>query len=357
MTKIIYCAITSHGFGHIVRSCAVLDQIKKLDPSITLIVATTAPRWLLDSYLSGDFIQRNRSFDIGVIQSDSLQMDKLATLKKLQEIRKKQDQIIRSEVEYLTTNKVDLILADVPPLVANMAKKADIPCFMMSNFGWDFIYHSWGGDFTEIAEWMSQSYQLATRTFQLPLSEAMTSFNNKEKVGLTGGNLRFTEKELRKTLSITVDQEKLILLSFGGLGLQKIPYETVNQFPDYQFLTFDKLAPNLPNLIKIEDIRYRPVDFLPWCGRVVSKPGYSTFAEVLRYDIPLVTLTRDDFAEAELLLTGLQDYGHHQILSPDPFFKGNWDFLREKPTPPRSPHSLSKNGTESIAHAVLSSLS
>jgi hypothetical protein len=78
-----------------------------------------------------------------------------------------------------------------------------------------------------------------------------------------------------------------VLLTFGGLGLQQIPYENLTHFPDWQFITFDSSAPDLPNLVKITDHKYRPVDFMPICGRVVSKPGFSTFAEAVKLGVPI----------------------------------------------------------------------
>ena len=80
----LYIAVTSHGFGHAVRVASVAAQIQKLCPDLVLVFATTAPQWLLKSYLMGDFIYRPQVFDVGVIQTDSIKMDKRATLKKMQ---------------------------------------------------------------------------------------------------------------------------------------------------------------------------------------------------------------------------------------------------------------------------------
>jgi len=134
---------------------------------------------------------------------------------------------------------------------------------------------------------------------------------------------------------------------------QSIPYQNLANFPDWQFISFDRHAPDLPNLIKISDSFSRPVDFMPICGRIISKPGYSTFAEALRLETPLVSLTREGFAESPILLEGLQDYGTHQIISSEAFFEQSWDFLREDPLPPRLSQRLDKNGAEAIAQAVV----
>jgi hypothetical protein len=349
----LYIAITSHGFGHAVRASSVAATIQQLCPDILLILVTTAPRWLLESYIPGDFIHRPRAFDVGVIQSDSINMDKEATLEKLRQIRSAERSIIAGEVDFIRTNRVGLVLADIPPLAANIAKTAGIPCWMMSNFGWDFIYRDWGGEFTEMADWIGESYGICDRLFRLPLHEAMSAFPTITDVGLTGGSPHYRLDELRETFSLNAPAEKTVLLTFGGLGLQQIPYNALSEFPDWKFITFDQQAPDLPNLIKVAGHYYRPVDFMPICGRVVSKPGYSTFAEALRLSVPIVSLMREGFAESVLLLEGIQDYADHQILTQSEFFQGNWEFLRESLKPPRQSQLLDKDGTVAIAQAVV----
>lgn len=341
------------------------------------MMVTTAPRWLLESYIDGDFIQRQRAFDVGVIQSDSLTMDKEATLAKLKEIRAKENSIIASEVNFIRQNKVDLVLADIPPLAARIAKYAGIPCWMLSNFGWDFIYEPWGGEFVEIADWIAGCFGECDRLFRLPLHEPMSAFPNIIDVGLTGGTPRYDEAELKEYFGITTPPEKTVLLTFGGLGLDKLPYQNLERFPDWQFITFDANAPELPNLINIKNLptkitgnsppedpsvksvtksaanRIRPVDLMPICRQVISKPGYSTFAEALRLETPIVSVSREGFAEAAILLQGIEDYSQHQIITPGEFFEGDWEFLRQPLAPPRKSEKLDKKGSEAIARYVV----
>ena len=349
----LYLAITNHGFGHAARTASIAATIQKLCPEILLILVTTAPRWLLESYIQGDFIYRPRAFDVGVVQADSLIMDKTATLEKLQQIRTRQRSLIAGEVNFIRQNRVGLILADIPPLAAAIASSADIPCWMSSNFGWDFIYRAWGDEFIETADWIADCFSQCDRLFRQPFHEPMSAFPVITDVGLTGGRPRYQVSELRAIWDVTTPVEQTVLLTFGGLGLQKIPYSNLAFYPDWQFITFDNSAPPLPNLLKISDHKYRPVDFMPLCGRLISKPGYSTFAEAVRVGVPIVSLTREDFAESALLIEGITNHAHHQILSPDEFLQGNWEFLTQLPQPPRQFQSLATDGNEAIAHAVV----
>ncbi len=357
----LYIAITNHGFGHAVRVSSVAAKIQELNPEILLIIATTAPRWLLESYITGDFILRPRAFDVGVVQSDSLTMDLDSTLEKLQEIREKQNSLIASEVNFIKQNRVGLVLADIPPVMTKIARAAGVPCWMMSNFGWDFIYRDWGGEFDEIVDWIGECFGKCDRLFRLPLHEKMPFFPNIEDVGLTGGNPRYSEDQIREVFRIETPPEKTVLLTFGGLGLEDIPYHNLDKFSDRQFITFDRAAPDLPNLVRVKSQEFaksfpilpRPVDVMPVCGRLISKPGYSTFSEALRLKIPVVSIMREGFAEAEILLEGIQNYGSHQIVTAGEFFEGDWEFLLKSMTPPRLSDKLAINGTEAIAQAVV----
>lgn len=353
MQPILYVAITNHGFGHATRTASLVADIKALCPDMAVIMVTTAPRWLLESYLGDDFIHRPRGFDVGVLQQDSLTMDKIATLDKLKFIQSHQNSIIASEVSFIQQNRVGLVLADIPPLATAIAHTAGIPCWMASNFGWDLIYRPWGGEFEAVSDWIVDQFSQCDRLFRLPFHEPMSAFPIQTDVGLTGGSPRYSADDLRSKFALDTSIEKTVLLTFGGLGLAEIPYGNLAQFPDWQFITFDRNAPDLPNLLKIEDRLLRPVDLMPLCSRIVCKPGYGTYAEACRLGLPVITLTRDDFAEAHYLLEGIQDYAVHQILSPADFFEGDWQFLMRDFQPPRTGRSLPTDGNTAIAQAVV----
>ncbi len=353
----LYCAITGHGFGHAVRTACIAQQVQELCPEVLVIMATRSPRWLLECYLEKPFIHRPVAFDVGVIQADSLQMDEGATLGALQKIYAQENKLVATESNYLRNNRVDLVLADIPALAVAIAHRADIPCWMSSNFGWNFIYRDWGEEFGEVIEKIERDYRQCDLLFQLPLSEPMEVFPHKISAGLLGGNPRYSEQELRETFGIKTAKEKTILLTFGGLGLQAIPYEVLSKFREHHFISFDSQAPKLDNLTIITDQTYRPVDLMPICGRVFSKPGFSTFAEALKMEVPIISLTRDGFAEAEILLEGLQNYGEHQIVPHQQFFEGNWDFLWESPHKPRLTQKLDKHGDRQIAEKIVAQIS
>jgi hypothetical protein len=354
---IVYVAITGHGFGHATRTTAVLNEIRQRCPDAVFLVTSTAPHWLLDRQIDGPFIHRPRSLDVGVVQSDSLQMDRAATLEKLNDLQRRSASIIASEVQFLRQNRVTLVLADSPFLAVPIAHAADVPCWMASNFGWDFIYRDWGDDFEAIADWIADYHAQCDVLFRLPFHEPMSAFPNVVDVGLTGSQPRQDLEQLRSQWGIVQPPERTVLMTFGGLGVNNIPYDAVQQFPDWQFITFSSSAPSLQNLIVVKDLTLRPVDFMPLCDRILSKPGYGTFSEACQLKKTVCTLPRDGFAEVPLLLAGIQNYAYHQIIDSVQFFAGEWQFLSASATPPRVSHSLDTGGNVAIATAIVDYLS
>jgi hypothetical protein len=350
---ILYVAITNHGFGHATRTASLVATVKRLYPDVVPMFVTKAPRWLLESYLPEPFIHRPRGLDIGVIQGDSLTMDKVATLEKLRQIRQDAHRLIAAEVNFIRQNRCALVLADIPPLATAIARQAGVPCWMVSNFGWDFIYRAWGGEFEDMADWIADLFGQCDRLFRLPFHESMTAFPTVTDVGLIGGSPADDADQLRAEFHLTAPQERTVLLTFGGLGIDQIPYDNLKDFPDWQFITFDRQAPDLPNLVKVGASHYRPVDFMPLCHQVVSKPGYSTFAEACRVGIPICTVTREDFAEAAILVAGIRNHAYHRIVEPAQFFSSNWDFLRQPFQPPLMAQPLDTQGNEAIAQAIV----
>ena len=350
---VLYIAITNHGFGHATRAASIAATVKTLAPEVDLVLATTAPQWLIDEYLPVEYEYRPVAFDIGVIQPDSLAMDLPATLAKLQAIQTHQQDTVAAEAAYLRQRGVNLVLADIPPLATAIAHAADLPCWMVSNFGWDFIYRAFGPEFAGVADWIGACFGQCDRLFRLPFHEPMTAFPVVEDVGLTGGTPRYEAEDLRSQWNLQIPRDHTVLLTFGGLSLQAIPYDRLTQFPDWQFLTFDLEAPTLPNLFKVPRQGYRPVDVMPLCSRIVSKPGYSTFAEACRLDVPIITITRDDFAEGPILIEGVQDHSWHRVVSPEEFFGGDWGFVREPLDPPRTQQVIAKDGNDHIARAIV----
>ncbi len=348
----LYVAMSAHGLGHLSRTLAVMQELAVWQPQVQFTFVTEAPAAVLQRYFHHPFHYRPVRLDVGVVQQDSLVQDVAATRLALEALARHTERRVAQEVAYIQETGVDLIFADIPAMAGLIAHQAGVPCVMASNFGWDFIYRHWGEDFGELADQYAVGYRYCQRLFRLPFCEAMSAFPNPVDVGLTGQKPQVPLAVLRRELAVTTPPERTVLLAFGGLGIQGVPYAGLHQFPDWCFLSFDPQAPALPNLRRCHASPFRPVDVMPLCGKVVTKPGYSTYSEAYRLGIPIYSLERRGFAEAELLLAGLQTYCWHQVISVAEFYSDPWAFLTRDPLPPQSPERLATDGNENIAAQV-----
>lgn len=352
--------ISSHGFGHAARTAYVLRTVKSIRPDVELHIRSRVPSSFFDRILDpGSYTLHPLELDGGIIQLDARRMDLSATSLHLQEIRRSLDSLIEQEYRFVMENRVGAILSDVPSAASLIAERSGIPVFFAGNFGWDFIYEALGEPFKEHARFARENYGKATATFQYPFCEPMDSFAGRMPTGLPGQDTpRWDREELLSRYN--PEQIPSVLLLFGGLGLSGIPYEKILRFdgkrgPRRLFYTFQEDAPDLPNLIPL-DRGLCASDLLPICERIVTKPGFGTFADSYRAGTPMVVLERHGFAETPILIKALRDHFYSIEISEGDFFEGDWDFVLKDPEPPLRAEPVALDGNQTIARVLLEQL-
>lgn len=320
----IYVALSGHGFGHAVRTGGILQSLKAMHPDVEMHVISTSPAGFFPASSL-----RSVSLDVGLVQSDALTIDLAATLKAHRDLRGDKELVAR-EVRYIREHGIKLVLADIPPLAARIAREADVPCLMIGNFGWDYVYRSLGEDFAEMAEEARQDYESADLVFRLPFHEEMAAFRMRIDTPLTGGKSKVDREELSDYFG-RERFERCILCAFGGLGLT-LPLEKAKEYPEILFLTFDQ-SPNLPNVKSIPP-QWRARDVLSIVDGVFTKPGYGMFSDILQAGGKTVyCLERPGFAETELLLMALRQFFRHRLVSREEMLS-DWSFLIQRPSLP-----------------------
>ena len=119
------------------------------------------------------------------------------------------------------------------------------------------------------------------------------------------------------------------MICFGGIGLD-FPSNLFSLWPDYNFLISDSdYSRNFFDFDKIENVFSIPSqnsvnDAMQHCSRIICKPGYSTFCEAIISGVGLHVVERKDFAEADILINSLEEFGNYKLLSKHSFEKGLW---------------------------------
>ena len=345
---LILACVSGHGYGHGSRTASVLTALHALEPSWRLVLSTPLPRPFLELALGPvPFEQRPCRWDVGVIQADALGADGPATLAALADLDRQLPAQLEQEAAWIRRQgQPVLVLGDVPPAAADLAGRLGAPLVWLGNFGWDAIYRPMGGALALRAEQALAAYCRGSALIRCPLALPMPWGLPTQVVGLTAGQPRHDPRALRERLGLPLPPERTVMVAFGGLGLAIEPV-LLARWPQHHFLVSDPaLAAAVPNATLIPP-DLRPLELLPLCGRVITKPGYSTFCEALSLGVGVQLVRREGFAEAPVLEADLQRHGWHRLLTRQQLEAGDWQL--DQPLLPPSGEPLPAGGGAAAA--------
>jgi hypothetical protein len=347
---LIYACVSAHGFGHGSRTASVLEALHRLEPSWTLVVSTALPDRFLDVALAGvPHLRRRCRWDVGVIQADALGGDAAATLVALEQLERQLPEQLAGERAWLSQQPGPrLVLGDVPPATADLARAVGAPLVWLASFGWDEIYGPMGAPFAGAAAEALARYRQGDLLLHCPLAMAMPWGLKEVHVGLTASSPRLAPEALRQQLRLPAERQQVVLISFGGLGLELDP-ALLERWPGFIFVGTDPALARVANGRVLPE-GLRPLDAMPCCGRVITKPGYSTFSEALSQGLGIHLVHREGFAEAVVLERALVRHAPHRLLSQAQLRSGDWQL--DQPLLPGSDQPLPANGADQAAVAL-----
>jgi hypothetical protein len=347
---LIVACISSHGFGHGSRSAAVLTALHRLRPHWRLVLSTALPpAFLATAFGPLPFVHRPCQWDVGVLQADALGSDPAATLAALEQLERQLPAQLERELAWLRAQREPvLVLGDVPPAAALLAAGLNAPLIWLASFGWDAIYEPFGAAF---APWVARSRELYRRgqlLLHCPLSMSMPWGLPEIAIGLTAGEPRLDGAALARELELHPERHRNVLISFGGLGLELDP-ALLTRWPEHRFFGHDPALAEAANG-RVLPALMRPLELMGHCGRLITKPGYSSFCEAMRYGVGIHLVHRRGFAEAPVLERDLQRHGWHRLLSQAQLRAGDWELDQPLLAPRQGP--LPVDGARQAAEAI-----
>ena len=344
---LIYVCNSAHGYGHGSRTAAVLCELARRRPEWRLVLSTTLPSDFLQLAYGPVVIEhRPCRWDVGVIQADALGSDPGATLAALAALEVSLPAQLEREARWLAEQAEPvLIMADMPPAAALLAARIQAPLVWLASFGWDAIYRPMGEAFQPWAEQAEALYRQGDRLIACPLAMAFDWTLPTARIGLTAGCPRHDPETLRRRLDLPADRQRCVLVSFGGLGLA-IAAELFGRWPQHVFIGPEPSLAGLANGRRLP-ADLRPLDLMPLCDRLITKPGYSSFCEAISQGLTIHSVHRDGFAEAAGLEAALQRSGRHRLLSQAQLRSGDWQ-LDQPPLEPSAP-GLDADGAQEAA--------
>jgi hypothetical protein len=321
--------VTSHGYGHGVRSCSIIRAIKEMYPHLTVHVVTELPTPFLSNQIGpvGSPI-RAASLDIGMVQLDSIRVDVEATLRKAEQLRFKRKELVETEVDFIRQTEVNLIVVDIPGLPLEAAALAGIPGVAVGNFGWDWIYTDFlrqNPRWQPIADMFREQYAKADLLLRLPFCEEMSAFPRIEDIPLVANPGRARRQEI-SALTGCDPNKKWILLSFTTLDWGTEALRCVEDIREYEFLTVLPLKWETSHIHPLSREQITFSDGIASADAVISKPGFGILSDCIVNNKPLIYADRVDFLEYPILEASIKKYLKNVFIPSTKLYAGD---LRE----------------------------
>ncbi|MCC7034176.1 MAG: hypothetical protein IT179_15245 [Acidobacteria bacterium] len=361
------CYISGHGFGHASRSIEFLNALARRAPHLRIVVRTLAAPWLFARTAHPRVELVPVECDTGAVQIDSLRLDEGETVKRAARFLEDMPARIAAEARALRALDTRMVVADIPPLGIAAARAAGLPGVALGNFTWDWIYAAYPGGET-LARRLGDIYAMADLALRLPLWGGFETFPRIEDLPFIARRSHRGPLEVRRAFGLPAD-ERLVLVSFGGYGVEGLDIEALSRLAGYRILitattpfrgaTLGQTGP-VGSLIPLDEPAmfargYRYEDIVRAVDVVVTKPGYGIIADCVANDTALVYTSRGHFAEYDVLVAGMPRYLRAAYIGHADVFAANWrpglDRAMALPPPPdRAP----VNGADVAADRVLS---
>ncbi|HSM26209.1 MAG TPA: glycosyltransferase family protein [Anaerolineaceae bacterium] len=319
--------ISSHGFGHAARACAIIEKLSLINNN-KIFIFTETPKWFFENSLKSDFEYFSIQTDVGLVQENPFVEDLEKTLIELDKFFPFKEEINQKIESILLNNKINLIISDISPLGVFLASRLKIDSILIENFTWDWVYTFYLENYPALKKYIDafeEIYKMAKFHFTCE-----PYCNPTARSILTAPIFREPRqpKELiLNQLSCSPD-DNLILISMGGIPIEKLEYEKYRSKSNYKFIFPVR---NVSQIQHIGSIIYLPhnhtffhPDLVNVSKLVVGKVGYSTITEVSSMKKPFMYVGRKKFPESEILETYIKSHSISDSFEFEELFSETW---------------------------------
>jgi len=325
---LMWCAISSHGLGHAAQVVPVLNELGRIIPNLHAILRTQVPAWFFKDRLTIDSTLSPAQQDIGCIQHGPLNIDVEATWNAHARFHAEWEQKVRDETLAIQAAAPAMVLSAISYLATEAGARARVPTVGLCNLSWDQILEPWAeparSDQREIVSHIRHAYAHADLMLRPTPGMPLSAFKNVTDIGPIACPLASDQAALRNAIGAAPD-EKIVVVGFGGIALDTLPFEQMEQCVGYRFIVS---GPVPESCVRIHPASELPMPFgtlLASADLIVTKPGYSTVVEAVALGKPVVYVRRYNFADEQTLVSYLHRYGRAVELSAQDFSAGRWE--------------------------------
>lgn len=360
---LLCCSISGHGLGHAAQVLPVLNELGRRVPGLTVRLRTMVPAWFFRERLQVPWVLDPVEQDIGCVQHGPLHIDREATWREHRRFHQDWERRIAEEAQAIRSSSPDLVLSNISYLAIEASARSEIPAVGLGSLSWDQILEPLIEGSApvrraqaEIIGQIKRAYGMADLMLRPEPGLPMDTFRKIVDIGPIVQPPISTRTNLRDLLGVA-HVEGLVLIAFGGIALETLPYERLERTTSYRFIVAGPVPDTCSRTRSAASLGAPFRSLLASADLLVTKPGYSTVIEAVAHARPVVYVRRYNFADEEGLVQYLHRHGRAVELSMGDFVSGDWqkalDAVLTLP-PPREPAPVPSGAAE--AATILAAL-
>ena len=343
---LIWCAISSHGYGHAAQVIPVLNELAHRVPRLRAILRTEVPPKFFEGRLALRYTISRAAQDVGCIQDGPLTIDIPRTWAEHDQFHASWDSRLESEALAMGDANPALVLSNISPLAIAAGRRAGFRTAALGSLTWDTVLEPFLGQpsveghaQSRILDHIRRAYREAELMIRLAPGLPMPAFSAVKDVGPLAQPVVPQRQELRTSLGATAD-ERIAVVAFGGIPLTSLPMAHMEKMAGWRFVVSGSVPAGCRRVSSAETLPYAFGMTLISGDVILTKPGYSTVVEAVRHQVPVLYVRRYNFADEEGLVRYLHRHGRGLELDRKRFELGEWadalaDVLRQPaPTDP-----------------------
>jgi hypothetical protein len=354
----IWCAISGHGFGHAAQVIPILNELGRRVPRLTAILRSSVAASFFENRLTIPWSLQSVQQDVGCIQHGPLEIDVPATWEAHKVFHASWESRLAAEAAAMDAAAPTLVLADTPYLPVSAGKRSGIPTVVAATFTWSEVLEFFGDASPEeraMVQIIRSSYAAADLGLRISPGLPLSGIPKVIQIGPIAEPAESERARLRASFGVTAS-ERLVLMGFGGIPLENLPWAQMDRMKGYRFLV-SGLPPRVFSRIhSLSDIPFSFKAALASVDVVMTKPGYGTILEAVALGLPVVYVRRYNFADEASLVQFLHAHGQGCELSRSDFMSGDWQAALDRVAGvqrDRATHRVPMTGASDGAQALL----
>jgi hypothetical protein len=295
-------AVTAHGYGHLAQSAPVVQELCRRIPGLRVTLQGDIDPDFARRRLPPGFTQIREAADVGLLMDGPLRTRWAESIVRYEAFEADYAARLDRQLGLLRDLAPDLVLADVPWLPLDAARRLGIPTVALCSLSWyDILRECPRSDQVPggLLEHMGAVYCSADRFIRPAPSMPMGWLTNGVDVGPIAVRRPDRGAEIRRRLGLPAGRP-LALMQFGGFE----GFDPLHDWPEQDqvhWLVQDLGGRHRRDASAVTELGLSVLDLLGSIDLLLAKPGYGSFAEAACNGVPVLYVSRGDWPEEPAL--------------------------------------------------------